>query len=238
MRTNYRRWTEYPYAGESIPPKGSPEAGFWPMFFISRGRDNVFLDPFHQRFNWRIKNPEGIDWETELLIVEQTLNSLTPQKIQIAQYWGTGELTEKINTILFSLAGKYKLGSPNVARVLGYLNAALNDTFVITWFFKYHWDVARPNQYDRNLTTVLITPRFPAYPSAHATVAGSAEVILSYIFPRESSEIKKVMEESAQSRLYAGVHFNVDNNEGLSLGRQIGEVVVSLLRTQNLNTLQ
>lgn len=46
------------------------------------------------------------------------------------------------------------------------------------------------------------------------------------------------MEESAQSRLYAGVHFNVDNNEGLSLGRQIGEVVVSLLRTQNLNTLQ
>jgi hypothetical protein len=222
MRTNYRRWTEYPYAGESIPPKGSPEAGFWPMFFISRGRDNVFLDPFHQRINWRIKNPEGIDWETELLIVEQTLNSLTPQKIQIAQYWGTGELTEKINTILFSLAGKYKLGSPNVARVLGYLNAALNDTFVITWFFKYHWDVARPNQYDRNLTTV----------------AGSAEVILSYIFPRESSEIKKVMEESAQSRLYAGVHFNVDNNEGLSLGRQIGEVVVSLLRAQNLNTLQ
>lgn len=150
--------------------------------FISRGRDNVFLDPFHQRINWRIKNPEGIDWETELLIVEQTLNSLTPQKIQIAQYWGTGELTEKINTILFSLAGKYKLGSPNVARVLGYLNAALNDTFVITWFFKYHWDVARPNQYDRNLTTVLITPRFPAYPSAHATVAGSAEVILCYIF--------------------------------------------------------
>lgn len=222
MRTNYRRWTEYTYAGESIPPKGSPEAGFWPMFFISRGRDYVFLDPFHQRINWRIKNPEGIDWETELLIVEQTLNSLTPQKIQIAQYWGTSELTEKINTILFSLAEKYKLGSPNVARVLGYLNAALNDTFVITWFFKYHWDVARPNQYDRNLTTV----------------AGSAEVILSYIFPRESSEIKKVMEESAQSRLYAGVHFNVDNNEGLSLGRQIGEVVVSLLRTQNLNTLQ
>jgi hypothetical protein len=69
-------------------------------------------------------------------------------------------------------------------------------------------------------------------------VAGCAEAILSYIFPRESFEIKKVMEESAQSRLYAGVHFNVDNIEGLSLGRQIGEVVVSLLRTQNLNTLQ
>jgi hypothetical protein len=85
---------------------------------------------------------------------------------------------------------------------------------------------------------VLFTPRFPAYPSAHATVAGCAETVLSYFFPQESSEIKKIMEESAQSRLYAGVHFNVDNNEGLRLGRQIGEVVVSYLSAQNLNTLQ
>ena len=238
MRTSYRRWTEYPYPGESIPPKGSPEARNWPMFFISRGRDNDFLDPFHQRIIWRIKNPENIDWETELFIVEETLKSLTSQQIRIAQYWGTGELTAKISTLIFKLAEKHKLGSPSVARVQGYFHAAMNDTFVMTWFFKYHWDVARPNQYGRNLSTVLFTPRFPAYPSAHATVAGCAEAVLSYIFPQESSEIKKLMEESAQSRLYAGVHFNVDNNEGLRLGRQIGEVVVSLIRTQNLNTLQ
>ncbi|MDM5358799.1 hypothetical protein [Peribacillus sp. ACCC06369] len=35
MRTSYRRWTEYPYQGESIPPKGSPEAGNWSMFIFS-----------------------------------------------------------------------------------------------------------------------------------------------------------------------------------------------------------
>ncbi|MFE5429320.1 vanadium-dependent haloperoxidase [Peribacillus simplex] len=238
MRTSYRRWTEYPYPGESVPPKGSPEAGKWTMFFISRRRDNDFLDPFHQRIIWRIKNPEDIDWGTELFIVEETLKSLTSQQIRIAQYWGTGEITAKITALIFSLAEKYKLGSPSVARVQGYFHAAMNDAFVMTWFFKYHWDVARPNQYGRNLSTVLFTPRFPAYPSAHATVAGCAEAVLSYFFPQESSEIKKLMEESAQSRLYAGVHFNVDNNEGLRLGRQIGEVVASLLRAQNLNTLQ
>ena len=238
MRTSYRRWSEFPYPGESIPPKGSPEAGNWPMFFISRGRDNDFLDPFHQRIIWRIKNPLDIDWETELFIVEETLKSLTSQQIRIAQYWGTGELTAKITTLIFNLAEKYMLGSPSVARVQSYFHAAVNDTFVITWFLKYHWDVARPNQYDRNLSTVLFTPRFPAYPSAHATVAGCAETVLSYFFPQESSEFKKIMEESAQSRLYAGVHFNVDNREGLNLGRQIGEVVVSFLRAQNLNTLQ
>jgi membrane-associated phospholipid phosphatase len=163
---------------------------------------------------------------------------LTSQQIRIAQYWGTGELTAKITTLIFNLAEKYMLGSPSVARVQSYFHAAMNDTFVITWFLKYHWDVARPNQYGRNLSTVLFPPRFPAYPSAHATVAGCAESVLSYFFPQEASEFKKIMEESAQSRLYAGVHFNVDNKEGLNLGRQIGEVVVSFLRAQNLNTLQ
>jgi hypothetical protein len=80
---------------------------------------------------------------------------------------------------------------------------------------------------------VLFTARFPAYPSAHATIAGCAEVLLSYFFPPESSNIKKWMEESAQSRLYASVHFK---DEGLRLGRQIGEVVVNFLLLQNLNT--
>lgn len=238
MRTSYRRWTKHPYPGEQFPPKGSPEAGYWPMFFISRGRDSDFLDPFQQRINWRIKNPNDIDWGTELFIVEQTLKSLTSQQIHLAQYWGAVEVTERITPIIFSLIKKYRPGSPKAARVLGYFHAAINDAFVMAWFFKYLWDVARPNQYGRNLSTVLSTPRFPSYPSAHATAAGCAEAVLSYFFPPELPGIKKVMEECAQSRLYAGVHFKVDNDEGLRLGRQIGEVVVNLLKVQNLHTFQ
>jgi hypothetical protein len=45
--------------------------------------------------------------------------------------------------------------------------------------------------------------------------------------------MSQLMEQSAQSRLYAGVHFKVDNDEGLKLGRQVGEIVVQLLRAQN-----
>lgn len=236
MRASYRKWNEHPYDGEKNPPKGSSEVGYWPMFFFSKSRDNHFLDPFHQPINWRIKNPNDINWQTELLLVDQTLKSLTPQQRQIAQYWGTGELCAKITAMIFDLGEKYQLGSPTIARALGYSNAAINDTFVITWFLKYLWDVARPNQYGRNLSTVLITPRFPSYPSAHATIAGCSEVLLSYFFPSESERIKDLMRESAQSRLYAGVHFKVDNDEGLRLGRQIGETVVKLMKSQNLNT--
>lgn len=44
------------------------------------------------------------------------------------------------------------------------------------------------------------------------------------------------MEESAQSRLYAGVHFKVDNDQGLRLGRQIGDIIVKLVEAQNVRS--
>ncbi len=46
--------------------------------------------------------------------------------------------------------------------------------------------------------------------------------IIKLSLPSESARIKNLMKESAQSRLYAEVHFKVDNDEGLRLGRQIG----------------
>lgn len=235
MRTTYRRWSEYPYQGEQTPPKGYPAPASYPKFFIIRQNTNEFLDPFQQRITWQIKNPIEVDWGKELFIVEQTLSSLTSQQIRIANYWGTVEATQNMTPMIFTLAKKYGLGSPHIARVLAYFHAAVNDAFVMSWYFKYAWDVARPNQYGRNLSAVLTTPRFPAYPSAHAAVAGCAESVLSYFFPPEVSGIKNIMEECALSRLYAGVHFKADNDEGLRLGRQIGGIVVKVMKAQNLS---
>lgn len=36
MRTSCRKWKEHPYDGEKTPPKGSSEAGYWPMFFFQK----------------------------------------------------------------------------------------------------------------------------------------------------------------------------------------------------------
>jgi hypothetical protein len=233
MRTVYRKWSQIPYPGELTPPGGNPAPGYWPMFFISRQGSNVFLDPEHQPITWRIKNPNDIDWNLELLLVEQTLMSITPEQVRSAQYWGSVDITRRISDIALNLNDKYILPSPNAARVLGYLQAAINDTFVITWYLKYLWDAARPGQYDPNLPTVLTTPRFPGYPSAHAAAAGCMETILSYFFPAEALRLNIIAQQSAMSRLYAGVHFKVDNDEGLRLGRQIGEMFVKLLMSQS-----
>jgi PAP2 superfamily len=235
MNRNYLRWSQHTYPGEQYPPMNAvtPEAGSWPMFFVAR-RGEEFLDPFRQIIKWKIKNPNTIDWERELFILKQTLQNLTPQQIRIAQSWGTGEVSKRVIPIIYNMMEAYELASTKAARFLGFYHAAINDAFVLTWHFKYLWDVARPCQYDPSLKPVLFTPRFPGYPSAHAAMAGCSEAILSYYFPQERYRINQMMEECAMSRLYAGVHFKVDNDEGLSVGRQLGGIVVNLIKSQNI----
>lgn len=203
------------------------------MFFVTR-KGQEFFDRFGQQIKWNIRDPNTIDWESELVIVKQTINNLTPEQIRIAQVWGTGEVSKQVIPIIYNFMETYGVASTKAARFLGIYHAAINDAFVITWYFKYLWDVARPCQYDPSLKAVLFTPRFPGYPSAHATMAGCSEVILTYYFPQETYRINQLMEECAMSRLYAGVHFKVDNDEGLALGRQLGQIVVDLIKSQNI----
>lgn len=113
--------------------------------------------------------------------------------------------------------------------MLGATHAGINDAFVICWFIKYQYFVPRPVQLDPALRTVLETPRFPGYPSGHATISGAAETILKYFFPAKGVRLNNLAEEDALSRLYAGVHFMIDNSEGLRLGRKIGNIVVKAL---------
>lgn len=234
MNRNYLRWSQIPYPGEPYPPIGvTPGAGSWPMFFVAR-RGQDFLDPFGQTIQWNIKKPNTIDWNRELVLVQQTLQNLTPQQIRIAQTWGTGEVSKQLIPVIYNMMEAYGLVSTKAARFLGFYHAAINDAFVIAWHFKYLWDVARPCQYDPALKPVLFTPRFPGYPSAHAVMAGCSDTILSYYFPQERFRINQMMEECAMSRLYAGVHFKVDNDEGLTLGRQLGQIVVNLIVSQNV----
>lgn len=235
MGNSYKKWKDLPYAGEHAPPHNpvTPRAGSWPTFFLSRGENGEFKDPFGKTIKWKIKHPDDIDWGKELTAVQHTLTHLTPHKIKVAEYWGTGVATKQFTPVADRLIDAYDIAPTEAARILSYLHGAVNDTFVVTWHLKYLWDVARPNQYDQNIATVLCTPRFPAYPSGHAAVAGCAEVLLGHFFPPEAIKLKRAAEECALSRLYAGVHFSVDNEEGLQLGRQVGHMVVEVIEKEN-----
>ncbi|WP_408009829.1 vanadium-dependent haloperoxidase [Pseudalkalibacillus sp. A8] len=231
-RDNYLRWSKVPYGGEKNPPDNpvDPFAGSWPTYFIRR-KGNRFAGP-HGFIDFNLRKPDDIDWEDELKLVQQTLANITPKQIKIAKYWGTGVATKQWTPIIDRLIDTYGLTPTYAARVLAAVQAAISDTFVVVWYYKYLWDVARPIQYDPKLEPILCTPRFPAYVSGHSAISSCASVILSYFFPGEAKRLQQLAEQASLSRVYAGIHFPVDTEQGMKLGKRIGEIIVSRLRQQ------
>lgn len=228
-----RRWSALSYPGEARVPQGvDPAAGSWPLYFLRREPGGVFAALDGRPVGFEIQQPENFNFEQELLVVKQTLDNLTLHQKEIAKYWGFGPPTKQWTPIIDRLIDTYGFTANRAARVLAAVQAGISDSITITWHFKYLWDISRPCQLDQTLSTVLPTPKFPTYPAGHSTVAGTAEVILSYFFRPEAKRLNELAEECSISRLYAGVHFPADLDEGLRLGRQIGQLAVDLLSGQ------
>lgn len=235
---SYKLWNKLPYAGESKPPTNpeQPFAGSWPLYYLKRSSNGGFQTLAGKPIKLDIKNPNTIRWNHQLRIVQNTLKMLTPKQISIARYWGTGAPTKQFTPVIDRLIDTYGLTASKAARVLAAVQAGINDALVVTWYLKFKWLVARPNQLDHNLATILCTPRHPTYPAGHGVVAGCAATILSYFFPPETERLFDLAHECALSRLYAGVHFLIDNYEGLQLGKQIGHFVIENLKKQHDST--
>ncbi|WP_260472136.1 vanadium-dependent haloperoxidase [Bacillus canaveralius] len=232
VKRSYPLWTELPYAGENRPPTNPVEqfAGQWRTYYIRRNPNKGFETLDGCPIKLAVRNPNTIDWCKQLGMVHHVLDNLTERQIIIAKYWGGGPPSKQWIPIVEQLIDTYGVEAPRASRILAAFYAGLNDALVATWYVKYKWLVARPNQFDEDLATVICTPRHPSYTSGHGAVAGAAEVILSYFFPAESKRIHELAEEDALSRLYGGIHFPIDNEQGLRLGRQIGSIVVNELQ--------
>ena len=133
------------------------------------------------------------------------------------------------------------------------LGLALNDAAVKVWAVKYQFNIERPETYiKRNITTnwdpLHPAPPFPAYPSGHASFGNAAAAVFSSILgdsiefsdrshdgrkeflgkPRQFHSFHEMAQENAVSRLFGGVHFRMDCEEGYRLGGIVGEKVVAL----------
>ena len=83
-------------------------------------------------------------------------------------------------------------------------------------------------QYNPLFKAVLPTPRHPSYPAGHSVLAGCTSAILSHFFPFEKEKIYKLGLECSVSRLYAGVHYKADCDEGFTLGEFIGKQIADV----------
>ena len=89
-----------------------------------------------------------------------------------------------------------------------------------------------------------VTPPFPTYVSGHSTFSGAAATVLADFFgtdhvhfatsddtlpgvTRSFDSFSAAAAEAGQSRIYGGIHYQFDNQDGLALGRKVGSYVFS-----------
>ena len=118
------------------------------------------------------------------------------------------------------------------------LNIALADSFIAAWYTKYYYWTARPVTMAKVVlgadhVPAILTPPFPSYVSGHAAFSGAAARILGVQFPDEQATVDAMAEEAAMSRLYGGIHYRFDNEDGLAMGRAVADLVLQRFGGRN-----
>jgi membrane-associated phospholipid phosphatase len=79
------------------------------------------------------------------------------------------------------------------------------------------------------------TPRHPAYPAGHSTVAGAGNTVLAYFFPDFTADFEDLADNAGMARLWAGIHYRSDHLFGLVLGRVVANLVIDQLRRDGVD---
>lgn len=116
--------------------------------------------------------------------------------------------------------------APAAARIYTILHVAYHDAAIAIFDAKYSYWGIRPSQMDSTYKPLIATPPFPGYPSGHALGAGTTSTVMEYFFPADATYFRKLAQDCADSRLYAGIHFKTDNETGLQMGKDIGKFIV------------
>lgn len=93
-------------------------------------------------------------------------------------------------------------------------------------------------QFEADWNSFITNPPFPAYTSGHSTFSGSSGQLLRLFFGRDDvpftigsdgapgversfASFSQAAEEAGQSRIYGGIHWQYDNQAGLTSGRAL-----------------
>jgi PAP2 superfamily len=233
----------------SVFPPLEPMAPYWTPWLLES--PSQFRPPVPPALQDPFPSPQFLAETNE---VKQTVDSLTQDQRTIALYWAddpgaTFTPPGHWAQIAAQQVAAAKLSTPRAARAMALVAVGLADSAIACWDCKYAYWVLRPITaiqtlagqpfYDPNFQTVITTPPFPSYISGHSTFSGCAATPLDYLFPGgkvtdalgQSVTFTQAADQAAASRLYAGIHYRSDNEQGLVCGRNVASLVIRRAQT-------
>jgi hypothetical protein len=256
-------WRGTDGSGTALPPyTGGNAPGQWrptpPAFLAGAGPQYATVTP------WALTSPSqfrpggpqalgSVTYETDLNET-RAVGSLastvrTAYGTETALFWN-GNTALFWNRIALTMADRRCTSLSENARLFALLNMAIADAGIACWDAKYFYSFWRPvtairldaTDADPSWTPLLVTPNFPEYPSAHATVSPAAAVVLQWFFgdsgtfTLDSDVLPGVLhnfdsfaaaaDEAFVARIYGGIHFRSSCRDGHTLGVAVGTYVI------------
>jgi len=199
-----------------------PMCGSWKTWMIQGGDEIQPEPPYPFGSSADLADVEEV-WQVSL--------HRTADQIAIVHRWADLPPPAIWGDLLDQRIERDRLDARAAARAHAFLDMTMADAFICCWNTKYTYWTARPFQRRPGLVTVIPTPNFPSYSSGHATISAAAAEVMGELFPAEREYFRAQAEEAAISRLWGGIHFRHDNEQGLAAGRRIGARVVALMRS-------
>ena len=178
----------------------------------------------------------------------------TADQSELALFWQSNTpLTW--NRVAAQISAKRGLSFHENVHLFALLNVTMADAVIACWDSKYRYSFWRPITAIREGLTPddadptwepwldffkAGTPAFPEYPSAHASISGSAAFILASIFGDDTSftvtsesrpgtrsftNFSGAVSEIADARVFGGIHFRTSCELGNTLGRNVANFV-------------
>ncbi len=120
---------------------------------------------------------------------------------------------------------------PRAARVYALMAATQFDAFIASQDGKFAYWYLRPHQLDPGVVPLFPVPNFPSYPSNHSTFSSARSEMLAYLFPTRAEVARAIGKEAGDSRIWAGIHYPMDNAAGVALGRSVAGLFVNWAKT-------
>ncbi|THU39187.1 phosphatase PAP2 family protein [Niastella caeni] len=133
-------------------------------------------------------------------------------------------------------------------QIYTWVSVGLMDAFISCWDEKFRSNRIRPETairkyIDPQWTPILQTPPFPEYLSGHSVISSCSATILTHFFgdqfsytddvevayglpARRYNSFQHAAQEAAISRFYGGIHFMDAIDNGLIVGKKVGDWVV------------
>jgi hypothetical protein len=159
-----------------------------------------------------------------------TVNNATREQLSLVQLWADGAGTwtppGHWNYIAAQDFITQNWSEVRWARNMALLNMAEMDAAIECWYTKYYYFDPRPTQMDPLIRTLTGVPNFPSYISGHSMFSSAAATILGHIIPSRAQAYQSMAQDAANSRIYSGIHYEIDCTVGMTVGQNIGNYAV------------